>query len=63
MHAFRSIGCRRSFGKSPNCKSRKVTSLHPAEILRCLRLKVWDVEAQRMVSLRQVLAEPVATPT
>jgi hypothetical protein len=24
------------------------------EIIRCLRLKVWDVEAQQMVSLRQL---------
>jgi omega-6 fatty acid desaturase (delta-12 desaturase) len=30
----------------------KTTSLHPLEIIRCLRLKVWDVEAQRMVSTR-----------
>ena len=29
----------------------KTTSLHPTEIMRCLRLKVWDVEAQRMVGL------------
>jgi omega-6 fatty acid desaturase (delta-12 desaturase) len=29
----------------------KTTSLHPADILRCLRLKVWDVEAQRMVGV------------
>jgi omega-6 fatty acid desaturase (delta-12 desaturase) len=29
----------------------KTTSLHPRDIIRCLRLKVWDVEAQRMVGL------------
>jgi omega-6 fatty acid desaturase (delta-12 desaturase) len=29
----------------------KTTSLHPLEILRCLRLKVWDTEAERMVGL------------
>ncbi|HVY70631.1 MAG TPA: fatty acid desaturase [Verrucomicrobiae bacterium] len=27
------------------------TSLHPRDIIRCLKLKVWDVEAQRMVGL------------
>ena len=27
----------------------KTTSLNPIEIIRCLRLKVWDVESQRMV--------------
>ncbi len=35
----------------PELKSPKTTSLHPAEILRCLRLKVWDVETQQMVGL------------
>jgi omega-6 fatty acid desaturase (delta-12 desaturase) len=29
----------------------RTTSLHPMEILRCLRLKVWDVESQRMVGV------------
>lgn len=36
----------------PELQSPKVTSLHPAEILRCLRLKVWDVESQTMVGVR-----------
>ncbi|MFN0080809.1 MAG: fatty acid desaturase family protein [Prosthecobacter sp.] len=35
----------------PELQKPKVTSLHPREILRCLRLKVWDVELQRMVGL------------
>ncbi len=38
----------------PELRSPKTTSLHPAEILRCLRLKVWDVEAQRMVGVRNL---------
>lgn len=38
----------------PELQSPKTTSLHPMEIIRCLRLKVWDVEAQRMVSLGQL---------
>lgn len=36
----------------PELQQPKVTSLSPAEIVRCLRLKVWDAEAQRMVGLR-----------
>lgn len=35
----------------PELQGAKTTSLHPAEIRRCLRLKVWDVAAQRMVAL------------
>ena len=35
----------------PELKTPKTTSLHPMEIFRCLRLKVWDVEAQQMVGL------------
>ena len=36
----------------PELRQIKTTSLHPLEILRCLRLKVWCVETQRMVGLR-----------
>ena len=35
----------------PELQSPKTTSLHPREIVRCLRLKVWDVAAQRMTAL------------
>ena len=35
----------------PELQRPKTTSLHPMEIMRCLRLKVWDVEEQRMVGL------------
>jgi omega-6 fatty acid desaturase (delta-12 desaturase) len=34
----------------------KTTSLNPIEIIRCLRLKVWDVEFQQMIGLAQVTA-------
>jgi acyl-lipid omega-6 desaturase (Delta-12 desaturase) len=34
----------------PEFRLAKTTTLHPLEILRCLRLKVWCVETQRMVS-------------
>jgi omega-6 fatty acid desaturase (delta-12 desaturase) len=35
----------------PELQAAKVTSLHPLEILRCLRLKVWCVKTQSMVGL------------
>jgi omega-6 fatty acid desaturase (delta-12 desaturase) len=36
----------------PELREAKSTSLHPFEIIRCLRLKVWCVETQRMVGIR-----------
>jgi omega-6 fatty acid desaturase (delta-12 desaturase) len=36
----------------PELQTPKTTSLHPMEIVRCLRLKVWDSETQRMIGLR-----------
>ena len=36
----------------PELRRAKTTTLHPFDILRCLRLKVWCVETQRMVGLR-----------
>jgi omega-6 fatty acid desaturase (delta-12 desaturase) len=48
----------------PELQTPRTTSLHPLEIIRCLRLKVWDVEAQRMVGLRHIrasCAEPQAS--
>jgi omega-6 fatty acid desaturase (delta-12 desaturase) len=38
----------------PELGRPKTTSLSPLEIIRCLRLKVWDVEAQRMVGVRNL---------
>ena len=35
-------------------KHPRTTSLHPMEIIRCLRLKVWDVESQRMVGVGKI---------
>lgn len=40
-----------AMGAIPELQSPRCTSLHPAEILRCLRLKVWDVDQQRMTGL------------
>lgn len=38
----------------PELNSPKTTSLGVTDIFRCLRLKVWDVEAQKMVALREI---------
>jgi len=35
----------------PELRQVKTTTLHPREIIRCLRLKVWCVESQRMVGV------------
>lgn len=39
----------------PELNQPVVTSLSPADIFRCLRLKVWDVESDKMVSLREMV--------
>jgi omega-6 fatty acid desaturase (delta-12 desaturase) len=51
--------------KIPELRKPKTTSLNPFEIIRCLRLKVWDVESQRMIGLAQVRAavRSVNSPT
>jgi omega-6 fatty acid desaturase (delta-12 desaturase) len=36
----------------PELRRAKTTTLHPRDILRCLRLKVWCVETQRVVGVR-----------
>jgi omega-6 fatty acid desaturase (delta-12 desaturase) len=36
----------------PELQTAKTTTLNPIDIFRCLRLKVWCVETQRMVSVR-----------
>jgi omega-6 fatty acid desaturase (delta-12 desaturase) len=38
----------------PELRSPKTTSLNPIDVFRCLRLKVWDVDTQQMVSLRHL---------
>lgn len=38
----------------PELRAVKTTSLHPRDIIRCLRLKVWCVQTQRMVNLKGV---------
>jgi omega-6 fatty acid desaturase (delta-12 desaturase) len=36
----------------PELQQAKITTLHPREIWRCFRLKVWCVKSQRMVGVR-----------
>ena len=43
-----------AYAEMPELQTPKVTSLSPLDIGRCLRLKVWDAEAQRMVGLREL---------
>lgn len=49
----------------PELSNPKTTTLHPLDIIRCLRLKVWDVETQQMVSLRDLKrdADEMRVPT
>jgi omega-6 fatty acid desaturase (delta-12 desaturase) len=42
----------------PELQRAKTTSLHPGNIYRCLRLKVWDVDTQRMISLAEIRLSP-----
>jgi acyl-lipid omega-6 desaturase (Delta-12 desaturase) len=46
----------------PELQSPRTTSLHPREIWRCLRLKVWDVPTQRMVALTEMTARVKKPP-
>lgn len=43
-----------AFRAMPELQRPKETSLSPRAVLACLRLKVWDVEAQRMVGFREL---------
>ena len=38
----------------PELQTPRTTSLNPMDIIRCLRLKVWDVESQRMVMVGHI---------
>ncbi|WP_208419871.1 fatty acid desaturase family protein [Paraflavitalea devenefica] len=38
----------------PELQAAKTTSLHPKEIFACLRLKVWDQDQSRMISLKEL---------
>ena len=49
------------FRDIPELASPRETSLHPLEILRCLRLKVWDVNLQRMVGFDDAMRQSAPT--
>ena len=38
----------------PELQAARTTSLHPRDIIACLKLKVWDQELGRMVSLKEL---------
>ena len=40
--------------KIPEFQNAKITTLSPVDIFRCLRLKVWDPDANRMIPLSEV---------
>lgn len=40
------------YHRFPELQKAKTTSLHPLEVFRCLRLKVWCVDSQRMVGTK-----------
>jgi omega-6 fatty acid desaturase (delta-12 desaturase) len=40
----------------PELQNPKVTSLHPSNIIKCLRLKVWDAEQNRMIGFKEMEA-------
>ena len=40
--------------KIPELQHPKMTSLNPSDIVKCLRLKVWDIKAHKMISLKGV---------
>jgi omega-6 fatty acid desaturase (delta-12 desaturase) len=39
----------------PELQAPLITSFHPRDIFQCLRLKVWDVEQQRMIGLGEMV--------
>ena len=40
--------------KIPELQHPKETSLNPSDIIKCLSLKVWDIEAHQMISLKGI---------
>jgi len=46
------------FGKIEELQNPKITSLSPREIVRCLKLKVWDPEQNKMLTSRELKDGP-----
>jgi omega-6 fatty acid desaturase (delta-12 desaturase) len=40
----------------PELQEPTITTLNPKDIISCLKLKVWDPEQNRMITLREVRA-------
>ena len=38
----------------PELKDAPTTSWNPIEMIRCFRLKLWDAEQDKMITLRQL---------
>lgn len=45
--------------KIPEMKDVKITTLNPGDIASCLRLKIWDAENNKMISLSELRSAPV----
>lgn len=43
-----------AFANIPELQHPRTTSLNPVDVFRCLRLKVWDVEAQQLIPLSKL---------
>jgi len=41
-----------AYAQIPELRHAKTTTLRPSDVLKCLRLKVWDTETQNMVALK-----------
>ncbi len=44
------------YAKMPELQNAKTTTLNPIEVLRCLRLKIWDSDQQKLVPLKDIAA-------
>lgn len=40
--------------KFPQLQNPKITTLNPTDIIRCVRLKVWDPEKNRMIGMKEI---------
>jgi omega-6 fatty acid desaturase (delta-12 desaturase) len=43
-----------AMAKIPELQHPKITTLNPSDIVKCLRLKVWDSATQKMISLKGI---------
>ena len=42
----------KAYHSIPELKIKKDTTLHPFDILKCLKLKVWDPESNKMIGVK-----------